>query len=75
MPDRQIRTLIVTREDGREILVARLREITYSMQLSAGELEQVLENVQILDLSSVPFRLSRVVEDVVYPHSENLDRI
>lgn len=75
MPARQIRTLIVTREDGREILVARLREITYSMQLSAGELEQVLENVQILDLSSVPFRLSRVVEDVVYPHSENIDRI
>lgn len=75
IPERPVRTAIVTREDGRQILVARLREIAYAMQLGAGELDQVLENVLILDLSSVPFRLSRMVEDVVYPHSENLDQL
>lgn len=75
IPDRPMRTVIVTREDGREILVARLREICYSAQLSTDELNQVLGNVLILDLSSVPFRLSRVVEDVVYPHSENIDQL
>jgi hypothetical protein len=75
MPERPMRTVIVTREDGREILVARLREIAYSMRLGAGELDQVLRNVQIIDLTSFPFRLSRVVEDVVYPHSENLDQL
>lgn len=75
MPERPVRTAIVTREDGRQILVARLREIAYAMQLGALELDQVLENVLILDLSSVPFRLSRMVEDVVYPHSENLDQL
>ena len=74
-PERPMRTVIVTREDGREILVARLREIAYSMRLGAGELDQVLQNVQIIDLTSFPFRLSRVVEDVVYPHSENLDQL
>lgn len=75
MPERPMRTVIVTREDGREILVARLREIAYSMGLGAGELDQVLQNVQIIDLTSFPFRLSRVVEDVVYPHSENIDQL
>lgn len=75
MPERPMRTVIVTREDGREILVARMREIAYSMRLGADELDQVLQNVQIIDLTSFPFRLSRVVEDVVYPHSENIDQL
>lgn len=74
-PDRPCRTVIVTREDGREILAARLREICYAMPLSAGELAQVMENVTILDLSNEPFRLSCVIGDVVYPHAENLDAL
>lgn len=74
-PERPARTVIVTREDGRNTLVARLREIVRSMQLSPRELEQVLARVRIVDLSSVPFRLSRIVENTIYPHSENLDQL
>lgn len=69
------KTVIVTREDGREILVARLREIAHSMKLDADELAQVMENVNVLDLTSEAFRLSRVVDDVVYPHTENIDAL
>lgn len=74
-PEGPRKTVIVTREDGREILVARLREIAHSMWLDAGELAQVMENVNVLDLTSEAFRLSRVVGDVVYPHTENIDAL
>lgn len=74
-PDRPCRTVIVTREDGREILVARLREICYSLMLDADELARAMENVTILDLSNEPFRLSCVIDDVVYPHAANLDAL
>lgn len=75
MPDRPCRTVIVTREDGREILVARLREICYSLMLSEDELAQVTENVTILDLTGEAFRLSCVIDDVVYPHTASIDAL
>lgn len=74
-PEGPRKTVIVTREDGREILVARLREIAYSMMLDPAELAQVTENVTVLDLTSEAFRLSRVIDDVVYPHTENIDAL
>mgnify|MGYP000918914291 CR=1 FL=1 len=71
-PERPVRTVFVTREDTREILVARLREIMKAMHLSADEIRQVLENVLVLDKSGDHFRLSEVVRDVVAPHHVNI---
>ncbi len=74
-PERACRTAIVTREDGRETLVARLREITRDMDLSSAEEAAVSRSIRIVDLSGVAFRLSEVIGDVVYPHRANLDAL
>lgn len=67
------RTVIVTKEDSREILTARLREIMREMNLSAGDVAHVLSMVRIIDVSAERFRLSAVVDDVVEPHMANID--
>lgn len=67
------RTAIVTKEDSREILTARLREITLELNLSSGDVAHVLEMVRIIDVSGERFRLSCVVDDVVEPHLANID--
>lgn len=66
-----IRTCIVTREDSREILVARLREVM--RDFSEREIDQALQNIRIIDVSNEAFRLSKIVRDVVEPHLENVD--
>lgn len=71
-PEHPVRTCIVTREDTREILVARAREIMKGLGLGIDEVAQVLSNVMIVDLSGVSFRISAVVGDVVQPHNANL---
>jgi RecA-family ATPase len=68
VPSRPCRTVIVTREDSREILVARLREIMQAMDLEPGELLLVLERILVIDKSGEAFRLSQVIADVVVPH-------
>lgn len=73
MPKHPCRTVIVTREDSREILVARMREIMDAMFLDDAEVAQVLTNLLIVDVSGVSFRLSSVAEDVVIPHAQNLN--
>lgn len=73
--DQSKRTALITREDSREILVSRMREIIRQMHLTEDELRQVLENVRIIDLSSIPFRLSCVIDDVVMPHRVNIDSL
>ena len=72
-PEREVRTVIVTREDTREILVARAREIMKALALDAEAVRTVLQNLLILDLSGVSFRISRVEGDVVEPHVDNLN--
>lgn len=72
-PEAPVKTAIVTREDTREILVARAREIMLTLELDREGVEQVLSNLIIVDLSHVGFRVSRVVDDVVQPHAEALD--
>lgn len=72
-PDVPVRTAFVTREDTREILVARMREIMRALNLGADAALQVISNVTILDLSGVSYRISEVVGDVVQPHKKNLD--
>lgn len=72
-PKHPCRTVIVTREDSREILVARMREIMDAMFLDDAEVAQVLANLLIVDVSGVSFRLSSVAEDVVIPNAQNLN--
>ncbi|MGF6395045.1 AAA family ATPase [Pseudomonas plecoglossicida] len=74
-PERPVRTLLVSREDARETLAARLCAIMAFMQLGGDERTQVLRNVMVLDLSGESFRLSAIERDVVVPHRENLDRL
>jgi len=74
-PDRPCRTVIVTREDTREILVARMREITAAMNLDKDDIQLVLERCLIIDMSAESFRLSEVLSDVVTPHHGNIERL
>jgi RecA-family ATPase len=57
--------LILTSEDSRELLVARLRHICQEMFLTDDELATVRERVRISDLSGGSFKLTEVVRDVV----------
>ena len=65
-------TTIVTREDRRERLVGLMREIMRAMHLTAEEIGEVIGRVFIIDLTSVPFRLSCVIGDLVMPHQVNI---
>lgn len=67
------RTVIITREDSREILAARLREVMRGMGLTDGDMAHVLNMVRIVDVSGERFRLSTVIDDVVEPHQANID--
>lgn len=66
-PDRACRAVIVTREDSREILVARLREIMKAMDLEPDEIRTALGRIVVIDKSGESFRLSQVIADVVVP--------
>jgi RecA-family ATPase len=57
--------LLVTAEDRREFLVARLRRICESMDLTPAETSQVREQVRIYDCTADLRRLTAVVADVV----------
>lgn len=59
--------LILTAEDSREMLVARLRAICADMGLSNDEVRRVRELVRISDVSGNGLRLTEVVADVVMP--------
>jgi RecA-family ATPase len=60
-------SLIVTAEDTREMLVARLRVMSEQMKLSPAAVATVMRDVRISDVCGTGFRLTRVVEDVVLP--------
>lgn len=53
-------TLLLTKEDQRERLLARLREIMAALGLDAGERETVLGSVVILDVTGSTAKLLRV---------------
>lgn len=59
--------LIVTAEDTREMLVARLRLMAEAMQLSATELDVVMRDIRISDVTGMGFKLTAIVGDVVVP--------
>lgn len=72
-PSGTVKTCLVTREDPREALVARLREVCRAMNLSQSEIDQVLYHVTVLDLSGETYRLSMVLDDVVIPARGNIE--
>lgn len=74
-PPRAFRTVFVTREDSRKILVARLREIIKANGLSESEIRQVLSSVAIIDLTGENFRLSMVAGDVVMPNTTAINEL
>jgi len=63
-----VRTVLVTREDSRETLLGRLREVIKAEELMPEELARVFENIFIIDLSGEVFRLSTIAGDLVYPN-------
>ena len=72
-PDCEVRTVVVTKEDRRETLAARLRKIMDAHELTDIERARVLKNVVIYDLTSVQFRLSCIIGDVVEVDTTNVD--
>lgn len=65
--------IILTAEDSREMLVARLRMIAMQMGLTEVQIQTIRANVVIDDLSGKGFKLTEVIRDVVMP-SKNVDR-
>lgn len=79
---RPFNTAIVTREDSREILVARLREIIDAeLGCSAfdddrdSKVQAILNRVNIYDLTGCKFRVSKVENDVVNPDGEAISEL
>lgn len=64
--------LILTAEDPRELLLARLRSICAELQLTDDQTQLVAERVRIGDVSGSGFRLTAVERDVVRPADEPL---
>jgi len=57
--------VILSAEDSRDMLVARLRNVCDELQLSAAQLETLRERVYIVDVSGETFRLTGIVSDTV----------
>lgn len=74
-PDSPVNTFVVTREDGREIMLARLRAIMDDMLLGDTEQIEVLGRLRIMDMTADPFRLSVIVNDVVFPNVAGIDEL
>lgn len=66
--------LLLTAEDGREILVARLRSIMDGLDLDASERATVMRDLRIADVSGEGFKLTEVASDVVLPGA-NVDEL
>lgn len=66
--------LIITAEDSREMLVARLRCIAQDLQLTSDEIQIVMQKIRIADVSGNGFKITEVRGDVVRP-AESIDRI
>ena len=66
--------LIITAEDSREMLVARLREIAKARELTDAQIAIVMQRVRISDVSGNGFKVTEVRGDVVKP-SAGIDLI
>jgi RecA-family ATPase len=59
--------VILTAEDSREMLVARLRSIAEEMRLTDEQIQKMMTNLRISDVSGEGFKLTEVFADVVTP--------
>jgi regulatory protein RepA len=66
--------VMLTAEDSRETLVARLRQMAFQLQLTDEQIRSVREDVIITDVSGKGIKLTTVEKDVVMP-SAQLDRL
>lgn len=66
--------VIITAEDSRETLVARLRYMCHQLGLTEEQVQEVRESVIITDVSGKGIKLTTVEKDVVMP-SKQLDRL
>lgn len=68
-------TVIITKEDSREILIARLKRIMDQMALTAAQREAVFARVWAVDLVGETFKLAEFSDRILVPHLGNLDRL
>lgn len=68
-------TVIITKEDSREILVARLNQIMIDLELNVTERHSVFDRVWAIDLVGEPFKLAEFSDQVLHPHFANLDKL
>lgn len=73
--NRPMKTVLVTKEDGREVLLARLNKIVEHHGLTLEEAAMVVQNVLIYDLTQTQFRLSKVERDLVLINEGSLEEI
>ena len=66
--------VILTAEDSRETLIARLRFMCHELGLTDEQVQEVRESVIITDVSGKGIKLTTVEKDVVMP-SRQLDRL
>lgn len=66
--------LILTAEDSREMLIARLRAIAQAMQLSDSQIAVIMRDIRIADASGSGFRLTEISGDTVKP-SDGIDQV
>ncbi|MEO5493032.1 MAG: AAA family ATPase [Sphingomonas sp.] len=66
--------VLITAEDSRETLIARLRLMCFQLQLTEDQMRVVREDVIITDVSGKGIKLTTVEKDVVMP-SPTLDRL
>jgi RecA-family ATPase len=59
--------VILTAEDSREMLVARLRRIAEALALTPAEIEHIQRQIRIADLCGAGVRLTEIINDVVRP--------
>lgn len=64
------RVVVLTAEDSREMLVARLRFICNQMNLAEAQMQHVRESIMISDVSGTGFKLTEVLRDVVAPSKQ-----
>jgi len=68
-------TVIVTKEDSREILIGRLKIMLDENELSPDERQQVWSRVYVIDLVGEPFKLAETKGQEIRPHWPNLEKL
>jgi RecA-family ATPase len=66
--------ILLTAEDSRETLVARLRFMSHELGLTDEQIQEVRDSVIITDVSGMGIKLTTVEKDVVMPNKQ-LDRL